>query len=123
MLPLRLRRSRLYRLVLGLMVSRLYLTLELSHPGVFHPEEVRLAGQNLPYILRKTSMLKTTNERFKGQGQVPETHLHGELQVTLNQLPSELSLLPGAFKLPGQHGELGHRVMSLPPKNVPELTL
>ena len=68
-------------------------------------------------------MLKTTDERFKGQGQVPETHLCGELLVTLNQLPSELSLLLGTFKLRGQLGELGHRGMPLPPKNVPELML
>ena len=68
-------------------------------------------------------MLKTTDKRFKGQGQVPETHLHGELQVDLNQLPSELSLLLGAFKLRGQLGEFGHRGMPLPPKNVLELTL
>ena len=68
-------------------------------------------------------MLKTTDKRFKGQGQVPETHLYGELQVNLNQLPSELSLLLGAFKLRGQLGELRHRGMTLPPKNVPKLTL
>ena len=75
--------------------------LELSHLGVFRPEEVRLEGRHLPYILQKTSMLKTTDERFKGQGQVPETHLRGELLVALNQLPSELSLLLGVFKLRG----------------------
>ena len=68
-------------------------------------------------------MIKTTDERFKGQGEVPETHLRGELQVDLNQLPSKLSLLPGVLKLRGQLGELGHRGMPLPPKNVPELTL
>ena len=68
-------------------------------------------------------MLKTTNKRFKGQGQVLETHLRGKLQVDLNQLSSELSLLLGAFKLRGQLGEFGHRGMPLPPKNVPELAL
>ena len=68
-------------------------------------------------------MLKTTDERFKGKGQVPETHLRGELQVKFNQLPSELGLLLGDFKLRGQPGEFGHRGMPLPPKNVPELTL
>ena len=68
-------------------------------------------------------MLKTTDKRFKGQGQVPETHLRGELQADLNQLSSELSLLLGVFKLRGQLGEFGHHGMPLPPKNVPELTL
>ena len=68
-------------------------------------------------------MLKTTDERFKGQGQVPETHLRGELQVNLNQLPSELSLLMGIFELRGQLGEFGHHDMPLPPKNVLELAL
>ena len=68
-------------------------------------------------------MLKTTDKRFKRQGQVPETHLHGKLQVDLNQLSSELSLLMGVFELRGQLGEFGHRGMPLPPKNVPELML
>ena len=68
-------------------------------------------------------MLKTTNERFKGQGEVLETHLCDELQVDLNPLPGKLSLLPGILKLHGQLGELGHHDMPLPPKNVLELAL
>jgi len=68
-------------------------------------------------------MLKTTDERFKRQGQVPETNLHGKLQVDLNQLSSELSLFPGILELRRQLGELGHCGMPLPPKDILELTL
>ena len=68
-------------------------------------------------------MLKTTDEKFKGQGEVPETHLCGELHVNLNQLPSKLSLLLGILKLCRWLGEFGHRGMPLPPKNILELAL
>ena len=43
-LSLRPRRGRLGRPDLGLAASGLHPTLNLGHPGVFRPEEVRLAG-------------------------------------------------------------------------------
>ena len=68
-------------------------------------------------------MLKTTDERFKGQGEVPKTHLRGKLQVDLNQLPGKLSLILGALQLRGKLGKLGHHGMPLSAKIFPELAL
>ena len=79
------------------MASELHPTLKLGHPGMFRLEEVRLAGRHLPYFLWKTGIIKIIDERFKGQGEVLETHHRGKLQVDLNQLPGKLSLLPGAL--------------------------
>ena len=50
-LPLRPRRGRLGRPDLGLAAGGLHPTLKLSHPGMFRPEEVGLAGRHLPYFL------------------------------------------------------------------------
>jgi len=50
------------------MASELHLALKLGHPGVFRLEEVRLVGWHFPYFLWEKGMLKTTDERFKGQG-------------------------------------------------------
>ena len=67
-LPLLPRCGRLGRPDLGLTASGLHPMLNLGHPSVFRLEDVRLVGRHLPYLMRKTGMVKTTDERFKGQG-------------------------------------------------------
>ena len=76
-----------------------------------------------PSVSMKNKHAKATNKRFRGQGQVCETHLHSKLQVDLNQLLSGLNLLLGVSKLRGQIGEFEHRSMPMVPEYVLELTL
>ena len=63
-LPLR---PRLGRPNLGLTASGLHPMLKLGHPSVFCLEEVRLAGQHLPYFLWKTGMLKQPTKDSEGK--------------------------------------------------------
>ena len=65
---------------------------------------------------------EATNKRLRGQGQVRETHIRGELQVDLDQLLDRLNPLLGILKLHRQLGKIRLHGESSPPEDVPELT-
>ena len=71
----------------------------------------------------KNKHAEATNKRLRGQGQTWETHLHGELQVDLDQMLGRLNPLLGILKLHRQLGEIGLHGEFSPPEDVLELTL